>query len=66
MIFLRCVLLCCTTILTPENHWTKADEKHYDIASKRCGELFTESPCLVKLTKVEDLVYRATCGRNNK
>lgn len=66
MMFISCLALCCTTILTPTDDWSDRDETAFTTARSRCGEIYKDSPCLVKFTKMEEAdTYRAICGANN-
>jgi hypothetical protein len=65
MVLVTCAIVCCTTFTTSSSKITKVDTINLNHARKRCGELYPDSPCLTKFTKVEDNVYRATCGPNN-
>lgn len=64
MIMIKCLLFCCTTIMT-NTPWTEADEDVLSQARNRCKEIYKESPCLVKLTKKEEQLFQAVCGKDN-
>lgn len=61
--FITCIMACCTHVLAPD--WNKIDDVNLDHARTRCREMYKESRCLVKFTKVEERVYRAICGKDN-
>lgn len=65
MMFLSCILMCCTQVLSYNSKWSKQDQEHLTIARSRCKEIYPNSPCLTKFQKTEELVYRAICGKNN-
>lgn len=39
------------------------DDIQIKVASKRCGQLYPESPCVIKIIKVGKLDYHAVCGK---
>lgn len=65
MSFVDCVLHCCTFVLTQQLQWLPEDIDNLTRARMRCPQIYKNSPCLTKFTKVEERVYRAICGRNN-
>ncbi len=46
---------------TPES-WSDRDQAAYDVANKRCRELYLNSPCLKRFIRMEQGRYRAVCG----
>jgi hypothetical protein len=44
----------------------KQDDLQVDVASVRCGELYTNSPCLVKVIKISTNDYHAVCGKKKE
>lgn len=62
MIFITCILHCCTQVRTPQREWTDQDKKTLDTAREHC---YKEKECLIKFRKIEDSVYEAICGRDN-
>lgn len=65
MVLIKCIMVCCTQILIPDKIFTKQDQATLDRARFVCREQYKNSPCLVKLKRVEDSVYSAICGKNN-
>lgn len=65
MMFISCVLFCCTWVTSPTEEWNKRDDLALRSAKKRCREIYKESKCLIKFKKVEENIYRATCGKEN-
>lgn len=65
--FVKCFLYCCTTVShTSDITWNKEkDNLTLDHARTGCTLKYKESPCLVKLHKVDDETFRATCGPDN-
>lgn len=62
-LIINAVLLCPPTkIINRTPKWTVQDQKHKNIAKKRCGEKYILSPCLKYFEKREENVYRAICG----
>jgi hypothetical protein len=43
----------------------RLDRPNFNIASKRCAELYKNSPCLTVFTKIEFQRYWARCGAKN-
>lgn len=66
MIFLACVLLCCTQVLSPKPPWTNQDQKALDRARITCSNRDDRQTCLVKFRKVEESIYDAICGEDNR
>lgn len=52
-------------IVTPEK-WSSRDQHAYDTASKRCRDLYLNSPCLKRFIRMEQGRYRAVCGGLNE
>lgn len=55
--------LCAATIIV--NHtdsWTPHDHNTMVRGQIRCGAIYKESPCLVKIIKVKEGAYRAICS----
>lgn len=55
---------CAITVmvnLTPLP-WDARDLEVKDIAAKRCGELFPQSPCLKRFTKLREQGYNVICA----
>jgi len=42
--------------------WNDNDEKVFTSAKVRCQHYFKRSPCLIKLAKMGERNYHATCG----
>lgn len=42
--------------------WDEDDQNNLAIATKRCSQLFIQSPCLKKFIKKKKLTYNAICG----
>lgn len=61
-LMLTCVLHCCTLVLAPDRKWTDQDKGALSSAQQHCRD---EGKCLVKLKKVEEGLYTATCGKEN-
>lgn len=62
------VLLCGPVLfinLTKEP-WSRIDYDNAEHATKRCGEIYPNSPCLKKFIKVRTQMYRAICGKDKK
>lgn len=61
-------LMTCPTIqkinLT-QLPWNTVDQEHLEYASKRCGQIYSDAPCLKKFYKVATRQYRAICGTPN-
>lgn len=55
-----------TIVKTFDGSWTKDDEVILDAASKRCGQLYPNSPCVKLIQKLAPQEYRVTCGPENK
>lgn len=63
-------LLLIAALSCPEVHmintsgeaWTSDDYDNIEAAKIRCGELYSDAPCLVKFVKYDIRSYRATCG----
>lgn len=66
MTFTSCLLACCTAISSPDKTWSKTDQEALESAKGHCRVEYSRSPCLVKFKKVEDRVYQAICGKDNK
>ena len=61
------VLSCPNTkIENKSTTWNYQDVQAFRTASKRCPEIYNDSPCLKFFRKVEDGVYSALCGPPNK
>jgi hypothetical protein len=43
--------------------WTDYDQQTLDHAKIRCGELYSESPCLKRFIKRTATSYHAVCGQ---
>lgn len=43
--------------------WNNFDRQVFKQAQKRCGELFSESPCLKIFLKSEEMVYSVMCSK---
>ncbi len=65
LIFITCVLHCCTRVMLAAPEWDKKDNIQLQGAQARCHELYKQSPCLTTFTKMEDNVFRAICGKDN-
>jgi len=60
--------LCPVTkiVLGSNIEWDdRLDRPNMNVASKRCGELYKNSPCLTVFTKIEFQRYYARCGAKN-
>lgn len=57
------LLICAATILIgfPVPHLPE-DDNALKTATKGCSTYYPKEPCLIKMTKTEEHVYRATCG----
>lgn len=56
-------LVCAAAIIeNSTNMWNKQDEKHLEVATKRCGQLYAGSPCVKIFRKKEEGVYAVICG----
>lgn len=70
LLFIQCVVHCCTRVMTKPN-WVDDDYKALRVAQTNCKELaatdkiYKGSSCLVEFLKVEDRMFRATCGKDN-
>jgi hypothetical protein len=53
---------CTTEYVGFEEPLTERDEGAIKQAKKRCAEIYPDAPCLKKLQRMEDGVYRAICG----
>jgi hypothetical protein len=42
--------------------WEAIDSENMKVAGIRCGQKFSDAPCLVQFVKVEKQMYRAICG----
>jgi hypothetical protein len=64
-IYVLATLICANVkveLVNMPRPLTVADRNQIAISSARCNELYTLSPCLVKLYKIADLRYAAVCG----
>lgn len=64
---LAVLIVCQTPILV--NHskiWVHRDSEIIAHASKRCGEIFPDAPCLKRLVKVKEQAYNIYCGGINE
>lgn len=60
---LMAALSCPTpTITNNTDTWTKFDQTTLENAEKRCGEIYSDAPCLKTFIKKPDGVYDAICG----
>ena len=48
------------------NEWNEQDQKTFDGARLRCGELYPEAPCLKMFRKKDESTYNAVCGEKVK
>lgn len=64
VIFITCVLHCCTQVLSPTIEWTQQDKKALNTAQVHC-RVEKPSKCLIKFKKVEEAIYTAICGKEN-
>ncbi len=62
MIFISCILHCCTQVMTPDLTWLEKDNHVLQVTRQHCAD---QGKCLVKLKKVEEAVYTAVCGKAN-
>ena len=67
-ILLAMGLTCPATIVTNNTSgpWTDVDNQNFNIALKRCTELYSNSPCLKYFIKKQELTYQAICGKGKK
>lgn len=61
------VFLLALSCPSPEifNHtktWNTADEKAFNTAKKRCGEIYKTASCVKSFTKVKENTYRVICS----
>lgn len=63
LIFIACVMHCCTQVTSPDKVWDDHDQQALDMARKGCYS--RDKQCLVKLRKVEESIYTAICGKEN-
>lgn len=74
MTFTSCLLACCTLVSSPSHQWIPQDQEALETARTHCGGERAcdarghncDNECLVKFNKIEDSIYEAICGRNNK
>lgn len=52
-----------TVIENRTEEWTDYDQATFNKATKRCGEIYNDAPCLKKFIKKDALTYNAICGR---
>lgn len=69
--FLTLVLIMSTTcpktqIKNDTDVWNEQDQQTLTKATKRCGELYSDAPCLKLFTKRDENTYRALCGTTDK
>jgi len=64
-VFITCVMYCCTQVLTPTTKWGDTEELVLRDARGNCKNIDAAQPCLVRLQKMDETWWRATCGRNN-
>ena len=57
-------MICAAVLLynLSKEPWNTFDKGQQKIATKRCGEIYKEAPCLSRFIKVEYHMYRAICG----
>lgn len=65
LIFITCVMHCCTQVMLAAPEWDKKDNVYLEAAQLRCREIYPKSPCLTKFIKMEEQVFRAVCGKEN-
>ncbi len=46
--------------------WNDYDQQHLDTAKKRCGEIYKNSPCVVKFIKRTESDYSVICGKGKE
>lgn len=57
------ILVCPQTeFQNKSNTWTDKDQKVYQTATARCGQLHPDAPCVKMFRKVEDGIYSVICG----
>lgn len=42
--------------------WNEQDQWTFDRAMKRCGQIYSDAPCLKKFVKKDPDAYNAICG----
>lgn len=52
-----------TKIINKTKAWIEHDSRILRVATKRCPELYKDSPCLKYFMKMREREYRAICGR---
>lgn len=66
IIFISCLMHCCTQVLAPTTDWDDQDRAAMDTARKHCSAPERKyNKCLVKFKKVEQSIYTAICGAEN-
>lgn len=56
-------LVCPKVIIRNKTDvWNDADKAALTTAQKRCGEIYSDAPCVKTFTKTETNVYRVICG----
>lgn len=60
-------LLCSAPniVNTSDEAWNDHDQKILRSATKRCGEIYNEAPCVKLFHKTEPRSYRVICGKAN-
>jgi hypothetical protein len=62
------LLSCAATIMINLSNqpWNKEDDANVLVAKSRCGEIYSDAPCLKKFIKKEPNNYNAICGEESK
>lgn len=65
---LQLMFICAETKIVnyTDLPWNSHDQKHLEIAQKRCGELYKNSKCLKEFRKRTSSDYSAICGKEQK
>ena len=66
MIFKLALVCAATVIVNHTDVWDEQDKAVVKEASKRCGQIFPDAPCLKKIVKLEDNSYQIYCGAPNE
>lgn len=63
-ILLKVVFACPTIqVFNQTEEWTHFDQRTYQYAQRRCGELYLDAPCLTRFWKKGKMEYAAACGQ---
>ena len=68
MILLLAALSCSPPVMqnVSKYPWNDYDKKEMKMAEKRCGELYSDAPCLKLWRKFGDRMYTAICAQEKK